>query len=219
MAVYQLDKVAEDVRIALDQNMVSDALTELGDVDTLSLNEIIRSKIVEAVKRVHSEAPAYLLDGGHNLLNEDDSLFNAVYWMEHESGWILLPEDFMRFVVFQMDDWARPVFYATSTDDTEYEKQHSRFKGIRGTAQRPVCFISIRPEGRVLEFYSCKSREARVSRAVYLPYPKVDENGGIEICQRCYDAVVYTTAALVLTTFGDADKSNALNELAKSTLI
>lgn len=212
MKVYTLDKVAEDVRIALDQNMTSDALTEIGDVDTLALNDIIRSKIVEAVKRVHSEAPPYLLDGGYNF-------GDSIYWMDNASGWVLLPEDFMRFVVFEMDDWSRPVFFATDTDDAEYSLQSSRFKGIRGTAQRPVCFISIRPEGRVLEFYSCKSESAQVSRAVYIPYPKIDEYDGIEICERCYDAVKYTTAALVLTTFGDTDKSNVLNELAKSSLI
>ena len=212
MTVYPLDKIAEDVRITLDLNKTSDALTEIGDVDTLALNDIIRSKIVEAVKRVHSTAPHYLLDGGYNF-------GDAVYWMEHESGWVLLPEDFMRFVVFEMDDWARPVFTAINHDDPEYEKQHSRFKGIRGTAQRPVCFISVRSVGRVLEFYSCRSEDAKVSRASYIPYPEIDENDSIEICQRCYDAVVYTAAALVLITFGDTEKSEVLNELAKSTLI
>ena len=212
MKVYLLDDIAKDVRIALDQNMTSDALTEIGDVDTLALNDIIKSKIVESVKRIHSEAPPYLLDGGYNF-------GDAVYWKENESGWVLLPENFMRFVVFQMDDWERPVFYAISIDDPEYIKQSSRFKGIRGTTQKPVCAISIRPEGRVLEFYSCKSKNALVSKAVYLPYPKIDRYGAVEICQRCYEAVVYTIAALVLTTFGDADKSTALSELAKSSLI
>lgn len=212
MTVYHLDEIAKDVRIALDQNTTSDALREIGDVDTLSLNDIIKSKVVEAVKRIHSSAPPYLLDGGHNFGDE-------VYWQKCESGWVLLPEDFMRFVVFQMSDWERAVFYPISVDDPEYKKQSSRFKGIRGTTQRPVCAISIRPEGRVLEFYSCKSEDATVSRAVYLPYPKIDKYGAIEICQRCYDAVVYTIAALVLTTFGDVEKSSALNELAKSVLI
>ncbi|UWG05604.1 MAG: hypothetical protein [Bacteriophage sp.] len=212
MKVYHLDVITKDVRIVLDQNMISDSLKALGDVDTLSLNEIIKSKIVEAVKRIHSEAPAYLLDGGYNF-------GDAVYWKEHECGWVLLPEDFMRFVVFEMDDWERPVFNAISTDDPEYNLQSSRFKGVRGTAQKPVCFISIRPEGRVLEFYSCKTNDALVSRAVYLPYPKWDDYGGIEICERCYDAVVYTAAALTVLTYGDTNKSNAFNELAKSTLI
>lgn len=212
MAVYILDDIAKDVRIALDQNMISDALTELGDVDTLSIDEIIRSKVCEAVKRVHSDAPAHLLDGGHNF-------GDAIYWMDMECGWVLLPEDFMRFVVFEMDDWERPVFTCINTDDKEYALQRSRFKGIRGTCQRPVCAISIRPEGRVLEFYSCRSTDALVSRAVYLPYPKVDCDGGIEICERCYNAVIYTIASLVLTTFGDMEKSSSFAELAKSVLI
>lgn len=212
MRVYHLDKIAKDVRIALDQNMSSDTLVEIGDVDTLSLNDIIKSKIAEAVKRIHSDAPSYLLDGGYNF-------GDAIYWRPMECGWVLLPEDFMRLVVFEMDDWERPVYHAISTDDTDYEKQSSRFKGIRGTAQRPICAIAIRPEGRVLEFYSCTSEGAMVSRAVYLPYPKVDRDGAIEICQRCYDAVVYTVAALVLTSYGDTDKSAALSELAKSALI
>lgn len=210
--VYLLSDVARDVRIALDQNMTSDRMAVLGDVDTLSVDEIIKSKVCEAVKRVHGEAPAHLLDGGY-------SFGDAVYWKELESGWVLLPEDFMRLVVFKMDDWERPVYTAISTEDAEYALQSSRFKGIRGTAQRPVCAIGIRPEGRVLEFYSCKSIDAMVSRAVYLPYPKVDELGGIEICERCYGAVVYTTAALVLTAFGDIEKSNLFNELAKTVLV
>lgn len=94
--------------------MNSDTLKIIGDVDTLALDDIIASKILEAVKRVHSSAPSYLLDGGHNF-------GDAIYWKEHESGWILLPEDFMRFVVFQMNDWERAVFNPINTDDPEYE--------------------------------------------------------------------------------------------------
>lgn len=212
MKVYRLDEIAKDVRIAMDQNMSSDTLIGFDDVDTLSLNDIIKSKVTDAVKRIHSTAPAYLLDGGNNF-------GDAIYWKELESGWCLLPEDFMRLVVFQMDDWERAVYHSVSEDDAEYKKQSSRFKGIRGTPQKPVCAIAIRPEGRALEFYSCKSENAMVSRAVYLPYPVIDEDDGIEICERCYQAVVYTIASLVLTTYGNADLSKALSDLAKSALI
>ena len=52
MAVYQKNKIQEDVRTALDQNMNSDTLKIIGDVDTLALDDIIASKILEAVKRV-----------------------------------------------------------------------------------------------------------------------------------------------------------------------
>ena len=209
--IYQLDKIMQDVRICLDQNMTSDALLESGDIDTLALDDIIRSKILEAVQRVHMDAPNYLLEGGHNF-------GDAVYWRELESGWVLLPPDFMRLVVFEMDDWEQAVYQAISTDDPEYEKQRSRFKGIRGTAQRPVCAIAIRPEGRVLEFYSCKSKNAQVSRAMYIPYPKIDEDNGVDICERCYNAVVYTAAGLTLLTCGETEKGNSVSELAQTFL-
>lgn len=51
MAVYQKNKIQEDVRTALDQNMNSDTLKIIGDVDTLALDDIIASKILEAVKQ------------------------------------------------------------------------------------------------------------------------------------------------------------------------
>lgn len=205
--IFQIDKIMQDVRVCIDQNMRSDALLESGDIDTLALDDIIRSKILEAVQRVHMDAPNYLLEGGHNF-------GDAVYWRELESGWVLLPPDFMRLVVFEMDDWETAVYQAISTDDPEYEKQRSRFKGIRGTAQRPVCAIAIRPEGRVLEFYSCKSCHAQVSRAVYIPYPTIDEDGGVDVSERCYNAVVYTAAGLTLITCGEVEKGNNLSEMA-----
>lgn len=209
--IFQIDKIMQDVRICIDQNMESDALIESGDIDTLALDEIIKSKILEAIQRVHMDAPNYLLEGGHNF-------GDAVYWRELESGWVLLPPDFMRLVVFEMDDWEQAVYQAISTDDPEYEKQRSRFKGIRGTAQRPVCAIAIRPEGRVLEFYSCKSKNAQVSRAMYIPYPKIDEDNGVDICERCYNAVVYTAAGLTLLTCGETEKVNSVSELAQTFL-
>lgn len=188
--VYKVEDIVRDVRIALDKNMTSEPLTALGDVDTLSIDEIIRSKILEAVERVHTEAPAYKLEGGHNFGDE-------VYWGELESGWVLLPDDFMRLVVFKMDDWERAVYSAISVDDAEYALQRSRFKGIRGTSQRPVCAVAIRPEGKVLEFYSCKSTDAQVSRAVYMPYPAIDAHGGVDISERCYHDVVNAVAEMV----------------------
>ena len=209
--IYNIDKIMEDVRVCIDQNMTSEALVESGDIDTLALDEIIKSKILEAIQRVHMEAPPYLLENGHNF-------GDAVYWKEMESGWVLLPSDFMRLVVFEMDDWERAVYTAISVDDPDYEKQHSRFKGIRGTAQKPVCVLAIRPEGKVLEFYSCKSTDAKVSRAIYIPYPVIDDDGGVDVSERCYNAVVYTAAGLTLMTCGEANQATALSDLAKTFL-
>ncbi|MBD5243662.1 MAG: hypothetical protein HDS60_06220 [Barnesiella sp.] len=209
--IYRITDIARDVRIAIDENKTSEQLIADEDIDTLSLNDIVRSKIVEAVRRVESMAPVHLLEEGH--------LFgDAIHWGTHESGWVLLPDDFMRLIAFRMSDWERTVYTAISVNDPLYAKQSSRYKGIRGNVQKPVCAIVNRAEGKALEFYSCNSKDAFVSRGSYIPYPRIDEDDGIDICEKCYTAVVYTIASLVLTTYGEADKSSVFTELAKSIL-
>ena len=117
-----------------------------------------------------------------------------------------------------MSDWERTCHNAISVDDPLYDLQSSRFKGVRGNVQKPVCAVVNRAEGKALEFYSCNSEEAYVKRATYLPYPKIDDEEGIDISERCYTAVVYTTAALVLTAYGANDRAEQLNALAKSIM-
>lgn len=209
--VYKVDDIMRDVRVCLDQNMTSEQLLQTGDIDTLSLDDIVRSKILEAVVRVHTVAPTHLLEAGHNF-------GDAIFWGDLESGWVLLPRDFLRLIVFEMSDWERAVFNAITPEAPEYALQRQRVKALRGTAQRPVCVLTTRPEGRALEFYSCKSEDAYVRRGQYLPYPVIDEEGGIDISERCYTAVVYAVASLVSLTLGEADKASALSELSNSAL-
>lgn len=211
MKVYHVTDICKDVRVALDQNKLSGTLAAFSDVDTLSVDQIIISKILDGVHSVHGVAPAYLLDGGYNF---GDSL----HWEGYDSGWCLLPENFMRLVVFKMSDWERAVYHPLHVDDVDYQKQHSRYKGIRGNPQKPVCAIGIRPEGRILEFYSCKNNFATVERAVYLPYSFIDDDQGVKICQRCYPAVVYAIAGLTATALNNIEQSKILYELSKSVL-
>lgn len=210
--IYNVERIKRDVRRVIDENYSSERLIADEDVDTLSLDEIIVAKLLDAVRRVHSEAPQYLLEAGHQL---DD----AVYWDNQYSGHILLPADFMRLVVFRMSDWERPVYNAIAVTDGQYKLQWSRYKGLRGNVQRPVCAVVSRPEGRVLEFWSCNSDEAYVAQGNYIPYPSIDEDGGVDISERCYESVLYATAALTLYAYGDKDKGLSMEELSKGALI
>ena len=124
----------------------------------------------------------------------------------------------MRLIVFEMSDWEQAVFRAISPAEPEYALQRQRIKALRGTAQKPVCAIVNRAEGKALEFYSCKSRDAYVSRALYVPYPQIDKDDGIDISERCYTAVIYTVASLVLSTYGETEKSAVMADLAKSII-
>lgn len=209
--IFKLSDIMRDVRVALDQNNSSEALLQEGDIDTLTLDEIIRSKVCESVRRVHIQAPVHMLEDGHNF-------GDTLYWEDNGSGIVLLPPDFMRLVLFRMSDWERPVYTAISALSTEYLKQSSRYKGIRGNVQKPVCAIVKRPIGLVLEFFSCNSINAQVSQALYLPEPKIDSNDGIDVCACCYKAVVYTAAALTSAACGAGDKYSIMSELAKTYL-
>lgn len=209
--VYKVNDIARDVKVALDLNNTSEPLAETGDIDTLTLDEMIESKILDGVRLAEIAAPSYLLEQGHNF-------GESIYWGEMESGWTPLPDDFMRLVVFRMSDWERPVYTAISTADKEYLKQSSRYKGIRGNPQRPVCAIAVRPEGRVLEFYSCRTTDAAVTQGVYLPEPTIDSYGGIDISERCYRGTVYAIAALTAMACGSTEKGKTLSELSKTML-
>ena len=96
--------------------------------------------------------------------------------------------------------------------------QSSPFKGIRGNPQKPVCAITLRAEGRVLEFFSCDSKDATIQQAVYLSQPRI-EDGGIHICEKCYSSIVYHIAAMTEQTFGNTDATKLFLELSNSLLL
>lgn len=210
--VYYLENIKEDVRIVLDENQVSDYM--MGDIDTLSVDEIIRSKVEEAATEVYLAAPVHLFDPGERFAD-------TIAWNEKVgvgSGWTQLPNDFLRLISFKMSDWERPVYSAILPDDPQYLLQSSRFAGIRGNSQRPVCAIVMRPTGRVLEFYSCSAGEdVSVEMARYAPKPTiVDES--IDIYERCYRSVVYKVAGLAAVSMGAMEKAKTLFEISNGLL-
>lgn len=202
---YDVSDLKREIRVVLDQNMSSTALSALGDVDTLSLDEIVESKIEDAAFTIESRAPLTLLDSG-------EPFGDSIGWdgqPGYGSGYIQLPDDFLRLISFQMSDWDYAVSEAVTEDDPLYQQQKSRYPGIRGCPQRPVVAITSQPIGLVLEFYSCTSGDAWVKRARYLPIPRL-ANGKIELCEKLKRAIVYYTAYLVALSLNDGDLASRL---------
>jgi hypothetical protein len=212
--IFSVDDIKRDVRIALDQNNSSTPLLDTGDIDTLTLEEIIESKIEDAARIVTRDAAHYLLDGGK-------AFGESVGWDVREgygSGYILLPNDFLRLVSFQMSDWSYPVLNAISEDDPMYALQQSRYGGVRGNPQKPVVALSQQPIGLVLQFFSCAAGEGTfVKRATYMPIPKID-NAGITISEKLKPAVVYYAAYLVALSIGNGDLAAVLLNTSKELM-
>lgn len=228
--VFQVNNIVTDVRICLEENAAISTddleLAEIEDSETLTLNQIIKSKIVEGVRRVHEKAPTHLIENavpvttGDTVLDGDAKTFgSSIRWnYDGTSGYVMLPDDFMRLIMFKMSDWERTVYNAISVYDAKYDQQSSRYKGLRGTPEKPLCVIAFRPEGKVLEFYSASNNSATVTMATYLPYPVIDSNDGIRISKRCYEAAIYIIAGLTAITYGDKEKASELIELSNSLL-
>lgn len=197
--------------MALDENVDSSALSGLGDVDTLKLDEIIESKVVAAARIIETNAPAHLLDSGR-------AFGESIGWdgqPGYGAGYIHLPDDFMRLVCFQMSDWDYAVTVALAEDSPLYQMQRSRFAGVRGNPQKPVVAITSQPIGLVLEFFSCYSGEnAFIKKARYIPIPRV-RNGKIDLCEKLKPAVVYHTAYLSALSLGEGDAAAALLNTAR----
>ena len=58
---------------------------------------------------------------------------------------------------------------------------------------------------------------AEVTQASYVPRPRIDAVGGIDVAEDCYRAAVYRAAALVLSSLGDG-LSTTMLEISKSLI-
>lgn len=212
---YTESGIVGDVKAILDENMDSGRLVMEDDVDTLSLDAIIKSNILRAVEGVVKEAPARLL--GTGLPFGDD-----IIWRDSPGrgpGYVILPVDFLRLIAFQMSDWARPVGGYITEDDPLYPEQQSRYPGIRGNVRNPVLAVVQDAANLILEFYSCEAGDGvHIRKARYLPYPAFDKGGRVEIPRPVYTSVLYRAAALTCTTLSAAEPAQTFMGLSKMEL-
>lgn len=206
------------VKVAMDRNMDSTALETMGDVDTLSVNDIITEAIPKAARIVEQTAPFHLLGRG-------EPFTGTVYWpnaVGKGSGHIQLPDDFLRLVCFQMSDWVRPASEAITIEDPRYAMQQSDFDGIKGNPHNPVVAVVPWSTGLQLEFYSCAAGSSvTVRRARYLPLPKISGTGDaatVNISEKLEDPIIYYAAGLAASSLAMGDMAASLITHAKTMI-
>lgn len=209
MVSQNTEHIVREVKIILDENIETGSVLAK-DYNQLEIETLIRSRIVDAVMAVHEESPSDMIDGGTDMKSQPINMHTGGLG----TGYIELPDNFMRLVIFKLTAWRRPVVEPIRDTDPLYFMQKSKFNGIRGGVDKPVCALSTGQNGRILEFYSVPAGEtASIEIAKYLALPEitgVDEegNGTIEVSKRLMRSVYYYTAGLVATTLKDpnADK-------------
>lgn len=219
MKDYDVSDLLYRIRLALDESP-SPLLTLPDDADNVDLDQMIRLKLLDAAQQVHMSAPAGMVDG--------EPLGVSPQRNQDGSGQVVLPEDFMRLVIFQMRGWKRPVTVPIGDDHPDYILQKNRY--VRGGPDKPVCALTVGKDGRkVLEYYSVPDGEEHViEKGIYLPWPQIvtsirlNPAGGQEqtewlaLCPRLSTAVVYMSAGLVCTALGDMSRADYLMNLSKT---
>ena len=219
--LYKTDTEAgliADVKVALDENVSSEELASLHDLDTLTIDEIIRSKVEDAARLVH-------LYADHSLLNEG-MLNTATPATKTVGGWkrfiFTLPDDFLRLVTANVTGWDYPVTEAIDESHPNYAQQFSSYGGIHGNPQHPVACI-VRSGNQIgdsfgkrqLVLFSVPSSALNASPEYsYIPRPEIHTNDNdvevITLCPRLMRAVVCRTASLAAMTLAMGDAAAAL---------
>lgn len=217
MGYYSIDRMIGEVRVLLDVNAKGGTLIGSVSPSTLSLNELIRSRLGAAIEWAVREAPYHKLGSGK-------SFRGSIAWdgqvVGVGSGRIVLPSDFARLVCYQMSDWVRPATTPISDDDPRYSLQVSRYPGIKGNPESPVVAILNEPIGLVLQFFSCEAGErVFIKKANYISVPKVlPQDHQVELPDKLYEAVLYRVAYLVCITLGEHERGAYYLNISKEYL-
>ena len=209
----KISDIIKSVKIAIDENDSAGINSILvADPDQLQLDELIRSKIVDAVRYIHQVAPSHRIDGVTASATATISQSGKVT--------IPLPADFMRIVIFKMTGWTRPITDPISDTSPLYAMQHSKYTGIKGGSEKPVAAITSVAGQKVLEGFSSPTGDS-IEKLVYLPVPKIEgtsPNETISICNQLLTPVIYQCAGLVAMTYKD-ELAKSLFEIAQSYLV
>lgn len=194
-------QLIEQVRISLDQNIRE--LTVLrSDDGTLSLDDIIRQKLMMSAKWLLERAPLSEIDYHLPLTKKDAPT--------QEDGYlaIALPADYLRLYCVKVSSWDIPLSEPLPKESEWGMIAKSEFPGIRPNGHRPLLLMS--ETNSQLE---CYGSPGTVERAEYIPLPKVDSNL-MEYPIRLIDALIHLATSMVLDTWGSHDRGAYYRTLA-----
>lgn len=171
---------------------------------------LFRQNLPQTLQALLLQAPPKLLDADHSFKHAQ------IHWDSGQpgfgSGWIELPQDFLRLVLFQMSDWNYPVTEPIHPGQPAYAMQKTHYTGVRGSRQRPVVAVVPKENGKILEFYASATPGAAIAQAAYCPLPKITD-GAYAVPDRLVYPLTIKLAADTAAVIGEADKAAALNKM------
>ena len=203
-----MDRIAlvNRVKTLIDEISSSDSLiVDVGVEDNNPLDRMIESLLDESAHELLMKAPFYRLD----ITSYDADPVADEY--DKTTGYISLPDDFLRLVYFRMSDWLRPVTELAMKGDAVSVRQYN--KHIRGGVARPVGVLSKTAEGMIVEYYSTNAKEHQVADFQYVKRVCAEQ-----IPSQLTDAMCWICAGRTLAVMGRADMANTAYGNAQSLM-
>lgn len=199
--------IIREVRICMDEIGVNDA-EFMSERDSTSLDTIIVSKIIDALRFVHGNADVEMLTPDATIVtSETNGLLQ-----EDKSMHVTLPSNFMRLCYARISSWVMPLCEYVLWTDKEYALLHDKYS--TGTWERPKMAMASKVSGRVLELYSVKE-DTDTCEVGFISEPEIIDDGNegyVTISDKLGVAFIYYVTGLVLLTLKDEHADSMFNQ-------
>lgn len=196
------------VRRKIDEVAAADTpLQAVTIADENSMDTIIESLLDESAREILLKAPIYRLKVTSATPSAQKNSSDST------TGYIQVPEDFLRLVSMRMSDWQRPVVQLALQGDAVAMRQSNRH--IRGGVAKPVGVLAKNEKGIVVEYYSTNAAEHSVSEFLYI---KSDTAENIKDAQMI-DALTWICAGKTLSVMGNMTQAQNAYDNAQSLMI
>jgi len=177
-------------------NMVKlrmDEVSPFEDEEMVS-SPLIESSLKEAANNIVMLFPINLFDNTPQV---------NVTPVAHQdgSGYFSVPTDMLRFVRLKMNGWERPVTTLIPTHDPLYKLQYDPI--LRGGAARPVAFLTVTKNGRVIEYFSVPSGTTHT----VTDFTYINKKSPEDIPDNLAVALTWEAAKLVYLSMQDANSA------------
>lgn len=200
-------RLINKVKTRIDEVCESgDTIVPVGVENTKPYDTIIEELLDESALEILLKAPFF-------RLKIDTATLNAVAdTIDTHIGYVSLPDDFVRFVSFRMEEWLRPVTELAIQGDDIALRQSNKY--LRGGIAKPVSVLCKTDKGYKLEYYSVKESHS----VKEFQYIKKDTAENITD-EQLINAMCWICAAKTLGVLGYANLSTLCFENAKGLLV
>ena len=178
-------------------NCLNEVSEDTGSSVNGVLDFIMENFLEEAGIQLLRCAPLYAIGKYHDFSGAE------IHASDNGSGYVTLPDNFVRLVAFRMSGWHRDATHLYDIFDPVYQKQSNPY--LRGGAAKPIV---IRDNKRLLYFSVTEGREHIIERAeavVRIPvgstYPEV-----------LIEPLAWLTASKILDVLCEGQQANMARE-------